>query len=322
MKRLRCLLALPALLIATSGPLMAAEIKDKAGLFSQEAVKKALSELDRVEREYKVPVTIEVVKSLEGDPIGEVTTRHARQSAAKGMYVLIAKDDHKAFAEVEKSYRSALTRDRLNAVVDAFDEQFKKKEFDAGLLRGVAKIESTVAEARPAANARRAAQAPVAGRPASGGLSMWLTIGLGILALLIVIRILGALFSGGNRGYAGQNRMMGPGGMGGGPGYGQPGYGGGGGGGFMSSMFGGIGGALAGNWLYDQFSGRHHDTSMGQSNLDPNAGNPADASPEWGGGGAEGDWGGGGADAGGGGGDWGGGGDAGGGGDWGGGGGG
>ena len=25
----------------------------------------------------------------------------------------------------------------------------------------------------------------------------------------------------------------------------------------MSSLFGGIGGALAGNWLYDQFSGRH-----------------------------------------------------------------
>ncbi len=34
---------------------------------------------------------------------------------------------------------------------------------------------------------------------------MLLTIGLGILALFIVIRILGALFAGGNRGYAGNH---------------------------------------------------------------------------------------------------------------------
>ena len=47
-------------------------------------------------------------------------------------------------------------------------------------------------------------------------------------------------------------------GMGGGPGYyGGAGYGGGRGG-FFSSVLGGLGGALAGNWLYDQFSGGRH----------------------------------------------------------------
>ena len=53
-----------------------------------------------------------------------------------------------------------------------------------------------------------------------------------------------------------------------------PGYGGGGGGGgFMSSMFGGIGGALAGNWLYDQFSGRpSRRGSVDQSSYDPAVG--------------------------------------------------
>ena len=48
-------------------------------------------------------------------------------------------------------------------------------------------------------------------------------------------------------------------GIGGGPGYfgggGGGGYGGRGGG-FLSGMLGGLGGAVAGNWLYDQFSGR------------------------------------------------------------------
>jgi uncharacterized protein len=327
MKRLRWLFALPALLIATTGASQAAEIRDKASLFSSEAVKKAEAELDRIEKEYKVPVTIETIDSLEGQPIRDVTTKHAEQAGAKGIYILIAKGEGKIFAEASKAYRTALTRERLQAVDEAFVRQFKKKDFDAGLLRGVSQIETTVTEARPVAKSRQAGQAPVVvGKPSSGGMSMWLTIGLGLLALFIVIRVLGALLGGGNRGYAGQQRMMGPGGggMGGGPGYG-PGYGGGGGGGggFMSSMFGGIGGALAGNWLYDQFSGRHHDSSLGQTGYDPAAGTPpADAGPEWGAGGAEGDWGGGG-DAGGAGGDWGGGGgDVGGGGDWGGGGGG
>jgi uncharacterized protein len=85
----------------------------------------------------------------------------------------------------------------------------------------------------------------------------------------------------------------------------------------MSSLFGGLGGAMAGNWLYDQF-GRHH--SADPTSYAPGAepAPPADAGPDWqdaGDGG--GDWGGGDA-GGGGGGDWGGGG----GGDWGGGGGG
>jgi len=79
---------------------------------------------------------------------------------------------------------------------------------------------------------------------------------VGVAVLWIGLRVLGSLF-GGNR--MGGRPMGGPGGgyPAGGPGYGAPGYGGGGGG-FMSSLFGGIGGAMAGNWLYDQFSGRHH----------------------------------------------------------------
>jgi uncharacterized membrane protein YgcG len=350
MTRLRWMLALPALLIATSGPLMAAEIKDTAGMFSAEALKKARTDLDRVERDYKVPVTIETVESLNGKSIDKVLPQHARAADARGLFVLIAKKEHTTEADAYKTYSKFLTGPRLIAIRDSFTSDFKKGNFDAGLATAIDKIDSVLAEAKadaggvlkpstPAPQGRRAGQAPVAVKTSSGGLSVLLYIGLGILALFLVIRVLGAIFSGGNRGYAGQNRMMGPGGGGmGGPGYGQPGYGGGGGGGgFMQSMLGGIGGALAGNWLYDQFSGRHHDNSMTQSNYDPASGaavpeeaggpdwvGPADGGADWGGGGGDagggGDWGGGGGDAGGGGGgDWGGGG---GGGDWGGGGGG
>ncbi len=72
MKRARWLLALPALLIATSGAALASEIRDKAGMFGAEAVRKAQTELDRIEREYQVPVTIETVESLNGKTVDEV----------------------------------------------------------------------------------------------------------------------------------------------------------------------------------------------------------------------------------------------------------
>ena len=284
MTRLARFLAVPALLVATAGLATASDIRDKANLFSAEAVTKAESDLNRIEKAYAIPITIETIESLEGQPVKDVTTRHAEQANAKGLYVLISKADSKMYVEASRAFRTALTRDRIQGIDDAFVNQFKKKDFDAGLSRGVAKIETTVAEARPATappGNRRAGQPPIAGKPSSGGMSMWLVIGLGILALFIVLRVLGSLFGGNRGGYAGQARGMGPGAMGG-PGYGGGGYGGGGGGGgFMSSMFGGIGGALAGNWLYDQFSGRHHDSSMNQSNYDAGSA-PAETGPEWG----------------------------------------
>ena len=273
MTRLRWFLALPALIVALSGPSHAADIRDKADLFSAEAVKKAENELDRIEAEYKVPIRIETITTLDGENIDTVLRKHAKAIDAHGLYVLIAKKEHKAEVGEGMQYAKYITRSRTVAIRDTILAEFKKGNFDAGLTKGVDKIDSILSEARAEAGGSLKPSTPgthktgqvatPAGRPAGkpstgGGMGLFLTIGLGLLVLFIVIRVLGALFSGGNRaGY--QQRPMG-GGMGG-PGYGGgmggPGYGGGGGGGggFMSSMFGGIGGALAGNWLYDQFSG-------------------------------------------------------------------
>ena len=356
--RPRWWLVVPALLASAvvagaSSNATAGEIRDKAGLFSPAAVDKSLSELDRLEKEYEVPVTIETVESLNGETIAEVTTKHAQAVNAKGIYLVIAKQPPKIFAEASRSYQKYITRDRLKTVEATLVDEFKKRDFDGGLAQGVAKLGSvlsdakleaggTIRQAAPVAKNRRggvvapARQAP-ANKPASGGFPL-MTIILGILGVWLVIRLLSGLMGAlrGNSMSAGGQGMMG--GRGGYPGQGGPGYGGGGyggapagGGGFMSSMFGGIGGALAGNYLYDQFSGRNHGGGVAdQTGVDAGAGAAPieDAGPEWGGGGAEADYGGtatdnsaGGDWGGGGGGDWGGGGgDA--GGDWGGGGGG
>ncbi|WP_422926657.1 TPM domain-containing protein [Singulisphaera sp. PoT] len=329
MLKTRWFLALPLALAAWVGTAQASSIRDEAGLFDPETVRQAQDILDRVESRTKLPTTIETITSLEGAPIDEVTVRHAERDRASGVFILIAKKEHKIEVRAARGYRRALPDSRLAPIRTAFLNEFKKGDYSAGLKQGVAELEREVTGAQAANgglllqnapnNARRAPVNRPGGGQQSFGLGSLLGIGLGIIAILFILRLIGSAFGGGH-GYAGPGRM-------GGPGYGAPGYGGagGGGGGFLSSMFGGIGGAIAGNWLYDQFSGRHHGGYTDNSSTYGDAGQgysgDSGASDWSGGGGVSGDWGdsggGGGGDwGGGGGGDWGGGDSGGGGGDW------
>ena len=60
----------PLLLLALALPAVsrveASEIRDRAGMFSPEAVKKAQAELDRIERKTRIPVVIETIDSIPG----------------------------------------------------------------------------------------------------------------------------------------------------------------------------------------------------------------------------------------------------------------
>ena len=332
MLKTRWLLALPLLLATSITSAQAASVRDSAGMFSPEAVRQAQAKLDRIERESKVPILIETVESLpeaanlkppeKRSLINDVATRRARESG-QGVYLLISKDDHLiSNVLTRKQLASRLPSNvRLN-IRDAIAANFKKGDFDAGLNHAV----DAFGRALAGGPVTGAVPGPggVAGRPRGGtsGIGTLLMIGLGIVAVMFVLRLLGGLFGGAGRQGYGQGQMGGGPGQMGGPGWGGQGYGPQRGGGFMSSLFGGIGGAMAGNWLYDQFSGRHHggttDSSSygagGATGYDPGGdeivgGNDdGGQGADWGGGGG-GDWGGGG-------GDWGGGGDGGGGGDW------
>ena len=288
--------ALPLVLLglfATSAD--ATRIRDDGRMFSDRAVSEAQGRLDRIERAYQVPVVLETVESLNGQDITSASLERAQRSGSRGIYILLDKQGKKL--EV-RDFNKFLGEDRRRAIRQAFTAPFQEGDFDAGLLQAVGTIDTMLAQGggrlrpNPAGNGR--APAPARG---GGGLSALIPIILGIVGILFVIRLLGGLFGSMGRPQVGQAPMGAPGSSG----YGR------GGGGFMSSLFGGIGGALAGNWLYDQFSGHHQDRGDTYSN--PTDAGPADAGGNWGGGGEVGDWGGGG-----GGGDWGGG--DGGGGDW------
>ncbi|HZW33779.1 MAG TPA: TPM domain-containing protein [Isosphaeraceae bacterium] len=356
--------------VTAAAPARAASIRDGAGMFRPEAVEKAKARLDRLERASGIPVVIETIEALPGvekqaskeskeRAVNEEADRRDRAIRDEGIYILISKRDRViSNTHIRARLERILPEAKRDAIRKAFVEEFRHQDFDGGLNRAVQTIEECLEGVRVS---NRRAQGPAGvpaplgrGGRAGGGSSMLgtiLLIGLGILAVLVLLRILGGLF-GRSAGAGYPNQMgglgrpgMGP-GPGGGPGsYGGPGYGGGRGGGFFSGLLGGLGGAMAGNWLYDQMSGRHGQMSSGTAypTDEPTAGLPDQGDDaiigsedhggrgeswddgggtdtgggDWGGGdpGGGGDWGGGGGDWGGGGGDWGGGGGD-GGGDW------
>jgi uncharacterized protein len=342
----RWLVAIPLVLAASFvlTPAQASSVRDHAHLFSSEAVEKAQAQLDQLERSTHIPVVIETIEKVPGldrkasteekhEAINALAVRKDNAIKDEGIYYLISKNDRvNSNILVRERFKRLLPDSTRTKIGAAFLAQFKKGDFDGGLLHGVQAIERAL---EGASIGHKAAQAPggipLAARHQGGQSTMgtFFLIMLGIFGVLLVLRLLGGLFGrSAGAGYPGQMGGMPRPGMGG---YGAPGYGGGGGG-FFSGMLGGLGGALAGNWLYDQFSGRHggmnsadamHSADYGAGGADqggdaivgaddnPVGGNSWDdaGTGDTGGG----DWGGGGGDWGGGGGDWGGGG---GGGDW------
>ncbi|WP_165247478.1 TPM domain-containing protein [Paludisphaera soli] len=343
---------LAAAALALAGPAAhAAEVRDRAGMFSPQAVKKVQEELTRIEKQTRVPITIETIESIPGlgsesptKAITKLAVERDREVGAEGIYILLSKKDRVlSNVLVRQKYAGALPEPARMKIREAFIGPFKNGDYDGGLAAAAAAIDSALPD-RPvmvgtAPGARGLVPRGEAPgrvqverreqRPGQFGFGSLLMIGLGILAVLFVVRLIGGAFNGGrNAGYP-QGMPgpggMGPGGMGPGPGYGGPGYGGPGyggmpgrGGGFFSGMLGGLGGAVAGNWLYDQFSGRH--SSPGQQ-ADASSHAPLTGQDDFGGdpygdsivggddgGGQGGSWGdSGGGDWGGGGGDWGGG---------------
>jgi TPM domain len=359
----RWLLAIPVILAATIAGASAqgATVRDRAGVFSADAVQKARAQLEKIEQATGIPIVIEAIGAIPGldknapkearrKAIDALALERDREIRDEGIYILISKRDHViSHVMIRERYADVLSIEKRDAIQDAFLKEFRNHEnYDGGLMSGVKAIEQSlegVSARGPVARAGHvhARVADRAGGQMARGRSMigtFLLILAGIFGVLLVLKLVGGLFGrSAGAGYPGPQGGMGmprP-GMGGGPGYyGGPGYGGRGGG-FFSGLLGGLGGAFAGNWLYDQFSGRHGNLTSADavSPTDHSTGSPdqggdaiigasddpgGGASWDDGGGGADvggGDWGGGGGDWGGGGGDWGGGG-----GDWGGGGGG
>ncbi|MDB5352808.1 MAG: hypothetical protein JWN86_4055 [Planctomycetota bacterium] len=121
------------------------KVIDEAGLFSKTAVETATKTLEKAEREWNVPVTIEVVESLGGESIEEAAMKNARLSGGQGLMILIAKKERKISTPlVRRQFEHRFPADRRAAIREAILSGFKEGNFDEGLHRGVAAIVDTL----------------------------------------------------------------------------------------------------------------------------------------------------------------------------------
>jgi glc operon protein GlcG len=134
---------------------LSSQVKDQAGVFGGAAIAAAREDLKRIERDTGVATIIETTPTLAGEPIDRVTMRRARESGIEGIFALIARKEHAIEVLASRAYQTALSRDRLHKIREAFINSFHRRDFDDGLKRGVAAIEQELALAAKAGDLPR-----------------------------------------------------------------------------------------------------------------------------------------------------------------------
>lgn len=234
------------------------KIVDQAKLFSDAAVKKAEETIARIQTNHKKSVVIETFAKppQEKDKEARGENAKARQaffakwaqdrakaSKVNGIYVLICKDPaHLRIVVDGQTIKKSFTAKDRDQVSETILAQFKSADFDQGLLLGMEKIEAKFTSTKGAvagllaAGATSSSSGTTANDTPSLGdsSSLWnlLIIAGVVLVGFVLMRALFSAMSGGA-----------------------------GGGGFFSSLLGGIFGAAAGMWMYDQFFGNQDSAS-------------------------------------------------------------
>ena len=275
------------------------QVHDNGKFFDAETIRKADAAIKRIEQKYKIDVVVETYKEIPDDLLKKFGYNDkdrdtffkrwvddlADRAGVNGIVVILSKDQFKADRvrvevgfgkETQKKKFTIANRDDLARILkDGIGAGLKEKntkKFDDALLDGIQYIENTLgshrAEAVNPTNVPPRTTAVHDGNNGGSNILGWICIGLCVLlGIWLVVGLIRA-FSGG--GYVG----------GGGPGY-AGGYGGGGfgGGGFFSGLLGGMFGAIAGNWLYNNMfggGGYHRGFESSAYGGQPSGGNTGD----------------------------------------------
>lgn len=244
-----------------AGPL---SVQDDGGFFSDKAKADAVRIITDTAATLKKDVAVETFKEVPADVkqgvnlndkaaaarmVDDWAHKQFQQKRVNGVYILLVKEP--AYLRVEvgnDTLKQAFTPQDRDALKNLMVAKLKAKQYDAALADGVNFIAATIKSHQPsraqgAAPVRSTQSAPAA----SSGFGWVLPVILIVVVGWVVMGIVRALFGG--RGAAGT--------------AGAPG--GGGGGGFFQSMLGGMFGAAAGMWLFDQFGG-HNSSAYGAQN--------------------------------------------------------
>lgn len=242
-----------------------AAIEDNGAFFTEQTKAEVAREIEELKANVKKDIAIETFQEIPGDIKNGVdmedkaavnrlfdqwATRQAKTKGVNGVYLLLVKSPaHLRIVVGNDTQKRAFTLQDRDRLIGKMLVKLRAKDFDGALLEGVNFISVTM-RANAGGNSQ-AGIAPSTEAPAKSGGSSFsiLTLLLIGLAVWVVIGVIRALFGNRNAGGMGTPAMTG------------------GGGGFFSSLMGGMFGAAAGMWMYNQFfdnhasaSDQHHDS--------------------------------------------------------------
>ena len=133
------------------------EVKDEAGFFSPEAVKKAIHEIVAIDQRYAKELVVETFKEIPADRKKDYSPdkrkeffykwaqERARANKVNGVYVLICKDPPHLQVEVgNETQKKAFTIKDRDKMAQMLLKQFREKKFDDGLAEAVKFFETTL----------------------------------------------------------------------------------------------------------------------------------------------------------------------------------
>jgi uncharacterized protein len=258
----KCLLALFALLLAWSNPLLAERVQDLpqptnyvsdfAGVLSPATLVDLNRLCRQVDLQAHAQIAVVTVKSLDGEPIENFATaledkwKVGKKGTDRGLLLILATDDRKYRIEVGYGLEGILPDGRVGDIGRQIVPYLQRNDYDGAVTLAVQQIAGVIAADAGVTltTSTRPAYAP---RPQPQQLSLGQLLVLGVI-LLLVIFVLARFGGSGLLGFL-IGMFLGGGGGGGRGGGGDWGGGGGGDGGFGG--FGGGssgGGGASGSW--------------------------------------------------------------------------
>ncbi len=262
------LLAMIAALLAGSSIVRAgtAGIHDNAGFFSEGAKTDAAWNITEVQRSLKKDICVETFKEIPADlrqgvnlqdkaaltrVCDQWAVKRSREQGVNGVYILLVKQPSHLQAVVgNDTQKQAFTLADRDALVTTMLAKLRAKDYDGALREGVSFAASTMKNhatrhAPPVTGSGSAYRNNPQPESSGGWLLPLLIIGVVVWVALAIFR---SLFRGGA---ASSGTAMTP--------------AAGGGGGFFRNMLGGMFGAAAGMWMYDNFFGSHGSSAYGST---------------------------------------------------------
>jgi uncharacterized protein len=251
--------------------LFAEAIQDDGKFFSDEVKKTLSSTIAEIAGKTSPSQRIFVVTKDKVDSVEEQIKRSAPAASAEGVYVFISRQPKKLILIPSKGFKQRVSKSQLDQVRTGMLQHFREEHYDQGLKFGVEQLTPFLLSKAPVAKtpshqADTFAPSSAPSHEESSGFSLQkiLFVFALFLAGIGIVRLLANLgrpraplppsnMSGNNWGGGYQGGSQ-PGG------YPPPS----GSGGFFQNMFGGIAGAVAGNWMYDKLFGNHHAQAQDQ----------------------------------------------------------